>query len=70
MGEVVGVVVDAVLIALTEARMAWERRRYRRGRPPGPGNLMLWIVVAALPAVLVLVLIGIWYGLRVVKVDA
>lgn len=31
---------------------------------------MLWIVVAALPGVLVLLLVGIWYGLRVVKGNA
>ena len=67
MGEVVSVVLDLILMALADARMSWENRCYRRGQPPGTGNLMLWIVVVALPAVLALVLMGIWYGLRAVK---
>jgi len=66
MGEVVGGVIDLVLIALADARMAWERRRYKRGQPPG-GGLMLWIAVVMLPAVLVLLLVGICCGLRAVR---
>ena len=68
MGEVAGGVLDLVLSGLADARMAWERRRYRRGQPPG-GGLMLWIAVAALPGVLVLLLVGICYGLRAIRGD-
>ena len=66
MGEVVSGVIELVLMALADARMARERRRYRRGQTPG-GDLMLWTAVVLLPIVLVLLLVGIWYGLAAVR---
>jgi hypothetical protein len=66
MGEVAGGVLDLVLSALADARMAWEGRRYRRGEAPG-GDLVLRIAVVALPALFVLLLLGIWYGLRAIR---
>jgi len=56
-------VLRLILSVLADARMAWEKRRYRRGQPPG-GDWMLWTAVVVLPVVLVLVLVGIWCGLR------
>ena len=69
MGEVVGGVIDLIFSGLVEGKMARERRRYMNGQSPG-GDLMLWIAVVVLPAVLVLLLVGIWYGLRAVRGDS
>ncbi len=69
MGEVVGWVLDLIFWGLVEGKMARERRRYRRGQAPG-GDLMLWCAVVVLPAVLTLLLVGIWFGLRAVRGDS
>ena len=69
MGEVVGGMIDLVLIVLVGGQMARERHRYRRGQAPG-GDLMLWAAVVVLPVALILLLVGIWYGLRAVRGDA